>query len=93
MAEYIDTSTNPEDYIEVWEVEDAEHGKQRVMAVDDLKCLPPADVRPVVFCKDCAKAKTDTVDGAIYCRVWDMWEMPEKGFCFNGVKKKGGDAE
>ena len=47
MAEYIDTSINPADYIEVWEVEDAEHGKQLVMAVDDLKCLPPADVRPV----------------------------------------------
>ena len=48
MAEYIDTSINPADYIEVWEVEDTEHGKQLVMAVDDLKCLPPADVRPVV---------------------------------------------
>lgn len=48
MAEYIDTSINPADYIEVWEVEDAEHGKQLVMAVDDLKCLPPADVRSVV---------------------------------------------
>lgn len=47
MAEYIDTRINPADYIEVWEVEDAEHGKQLVMAVDDLKCLPPADVRPV----------------------------------------------
>ena len=49
MAEYIDTSINPADYIEVWEVEDAEHGKQLVMAVDDLKCLPPADVRPVAY--------------------------------------------
>lgn len=48
MAEYIDTSINPADYIEVWEAEDTEHGKQLVMAVDDLKCLPPADVRPVV---------------------------------------------
>lgn len=46
-TEYIDTSINPADYIEVWEVEDAEHGKQLVMAVDDLKCLPPSDVRPV----------------------------------------------
>ena len=48
MAEYIDTSINPADYIEVWEAEDIEHGKQLVMAVDDLKYLPPADVRPVV---------------------------------------------
>lgn len=47
MAEYIDTSINPADYIEVWEAEDTEHGKQLVMAVDDLKCLPPADVRLV----------------------------------------------
>lgn len=46
-TEYIDTSINPADYIEVWEVEDAEHGKQLVMAVDDLKFLPPSDVRPV----------------------------------------------
>lgn len=49
MAEYIDTSINPADYIEVWEVEDAEHGKQLVMAVDDLKCLQPADVVPWSF--------------------------------------------
>ena len=53
MAEYIDTSINPADYIEVWEVEDTEHGKQLVMAVNDLKCLPPADVRPVVTCAEC----------------------------------------
>ena len=58
MAEYIDTRINPADYIEVWEVEDAEHGKQLVMAVDDLKYLPPADVRPVAEI-------SDTVDNAI----------------------------
>jgi len=69
MAEYIDTSINPADYIEVWEAEDTEHGKQLVMAVDDLKCLPPADVRPVkrgewigdgdcIICSNCKTAYT-----------------------------------
>ena len=53
MPEYIDASINPADFIEVWETTDAEHGKQLVMAVDDLKCLPTADVRPVIFCRDC----------------------------------------
>ena len=48
MNEYINININPADYVEVWEVEDQEHGKQLVMAVDDLKYLPPADVRPFV---------------------------------------------
>ena len=59
MPEYIDTSINPADYIEVWEAEDAEHGKQLVMAVDDLKCLPIADVRPVKHGKWIVKQDKD----------------------------------
>ena len=46
--EYINMNINPADYVEVWEVQDKERGKQLVMAVDDLKYLPPADVKPVV---------------------------------------------
>lgn len=57
-----------------------------------IKKLPPADVRPVVYCKDCDEAKRNTVDGAIYCSVWDYWEMPEKGFCHYGSSiMKDGD--
>lgn len=57
-----------------------------------LKDIPPADVRPVVYCKDCDEAKRNTVDGAIYCSVWDYWEMPEKGFCHYGSSiMKDGD--
>lgn len=59
MPEYIDTSINPADYIEVWEAEDTEHGKQLVMAVDDLKCLPTADVRPVKHGKWIVKQDKD----------------------------------
>lgn len=59
------------------------------------------NAKEIARCKDCAEAKTDTVDGAIYCHVWElrisssvyMWEMPEKGFCYKGVKKKCGDVE
>ena len=89
MAEYIDTSINPADYIEVWEAEDTEHGKQLVMAVDDLKCLPPADVRPVVRgewigdgdCIICSNCKT-------------AYTFMGSNFCPNcGADMRGGDAE
>lgn len=71
-------------------VEDADFDGIKGMFIQApaIRVEKESDIRPVVFCKDCAKAKTDTVDGAIYCHVWDMWEMPEKGFCYKGVKKK-----
>ena len=55
---------------------------------DALCDFPPADVRPVVFCKSCRKAKTDTIDGAIYCEVWDRWEMPPNAYCSYGRPKE-----
>lgn len=48
--------------------------------------FPAADVRPVVLCKDCQYTKTDGF-GAIYCEKWDMWEMPQDGFCYKGKRR------
>ena len=64
------------------------NGGIRCMRIDEL---PLADVRPVTFCKDCDEAKRGHIDGAIYCRVWDRWEMPEYGYCHYGssFKKDG----
>ena len=50
MSRYIDVDTNNlqvSDYIEVWECNCSENGKQIVMAVDDLQYLPTADVQEV----------------------------------------------
>lgn len=61
-------------------------------SIATIRAMKPADVRPVVYCKDCDEAKRNTVDGAIYCSVWDYWEMPEKGFCHYGSSiMKDGD--
>ena len=48
MAKYIDVDNlNVSDYIEVWECNCSENGRQVVMAVDDLQYLPTADVQEV----------------------------------------------
>lgn len=95
MSEYINVNINPADYIEVWEVEDEERGKQLVMAVDDLKYLPPADVKPVVrgvwVFHDCGEATCHI------CKVRqkDIWDYDgQQNFCGNcGADMRGGDAE
>lgn len=95
MAEYIDTSINPADYIEVWEAEDAEHGKQLVMAVDDLKCLPPADVRPVRR----GEWKSENTDALTLldvrtCSVCGLKKVFITNFCPScGADMRGGDAD
>ena len=52
-----------------------------------IKDIPPADVRPVVLCKNCANTKRDSCDDAIYCKVWDRWEMPPDGYCYKGKER------
>ncbi len=40
----------------------------------------------VIRCKDCIHTKDDGC-GAIYCKVWDRWEMPEDYFCADGERR------
>jgi hypothetical protein len=46
MARYIDADMDVSEYVTVWDCNCSEFGKQTVMAVDDLKYLPTADVAP-----------------------------------------------
>lgn len=94
MAEYIDTSINPADYIEVWEAEDTEHGKQLVMAVDDLKCLPPADVRPVVRGRWVYGIVRADIPIPLECSACEWQVTRRTNFCPNcGADMRGGDAD
>lgn len=100
-TEYIDASINPADYIEVWEAEDTEHGKQLVMAVDDLKCLPPADVRPVVHGRWIVAEPRGPHAGFRWADQYgecsechEILEWPYKmNFCPNCGSYNGGDAD
>ena len=48
MASYIEVDNlNVSDYIEVWECNCSENGRQVVMAVDDLHYLPTVDAQEV----------------------------------------------
>jgi len=40
----------------------------------------------LVRCKDCKHTKDDGC-GAIYCKKWDRWEMPEDYFCADGERR------
>jgi hypothetical protein len=54
----------------------------------ELAKIPAADVREVVYCRDCKWTKTDGMDDpAIYCVKWDKWEMPNDGFCWHGRRR------
>lgn len=44
------------------------------------------DAIPLVRCKDCKHTKNDGC-GAIYCKVWDRWEMPKDYFCADGERR------
>lgn len=49
-------------------------------------CFNPKMVGELVRCKDCIHTEYDGC-GAIYCKVWDRWEMPEDYFCADGERR------
>ena len=42
-----------------------------------------------IYCENCKHSKRDG-SGTIYCKKWDTWEIPEKGFCFLGERNQNG---
>ena len=51
----------------------------------DVECLPAANVRPVVLCKNCKHRQHDEIFGESWCnghRVLDDW------FCADGEKRE-----
>ena len=56
------------------------------------KRVPAVDAVPVVRCGQCRFTDRDgSEDPAIYCQKWDMWEMPEDGYCWLGKRREDGD--
>lgn len=50
----------------------------------ELKDIPSADVQPVVRCRDCKYR-----DEMGRCEMWECYQMPDMGFCHEGVRKDG----
>lgn len=48
-----------------------------LLELNALEAIPPADVRPVVFCKDCDEVGYDQ-DGLPFCQVWDVYITESK---------------
>ena len=79
MASYIDVDNlNVSDYIEVWECNCSENGKQVVMAVDDLQYLPTADVQEVKHGKWISKATG-------LCPRIEVWFCSECNFAYRDL--------
>lgn len=53
------------------------------MAVN--RVLDAAPGFDLVRCGECKHARTDRI-GCIYCAMWDVWEMPETGYCHKGER-------
>lgn len=52
-------------------------------------CFMSKSVKKLVRCRNCIHAEMDGADGeqAIYCRMWDRWEMPPDGYCHFGKER------
>ena len=61
------------------------HTEDDVTRLLSLPTISPDEVRGVVHCGECVHADKD-MPGAIYCTMWDAWEVPEDGFCYKGAK-------
>ena len=61
-------------------------------AMDIINRVPPADVAPVVRCKDCKYGDYDSKpDGAMVClRTKDGFWRKETDFCSYGDRRDGG---
>lgn len=56
------------------------------VTVEEINKMPTVDAVQVVRCRDCKHTKDDGC-GAIYCKIWDKWEMPEDFFCADGERR------
>ena len=55
-------------------------------AIEAVESAPTVDAVPVVRCRECKHTKDDGC-GAIYCKIWDKWEMPEDFYCADGERR------
>ena len=51
----------------------------------DICKAPALDVAPVVRCKDCKRALSQSDAECVKCTIWHEW-MPINGFCSEGVR-------
>ena len=56
------------------------------VTVEEINKMTTVDAVQVVRCRDCKHTKDDGC-GAIYCKIWDKWEMPEDFFCADGERR------
>ena len=84
MPRYIDADKLQTDMMEM--VASGLYGPEDMIdAVIEAPTVSPNEVRGVVHCGECVHADKD-MPGAIYCTMWDAWEVPEDGFCYKGAK-------
>ena len=83
MAEYIER-----DSFGMWLRKQKRLSKPLVIMA--LEETPPADVAPVVRCKDCTKISPSVtaIKDAVWCREFRAY-MPCNGFCSYGERREG----
>lgn len=84
MPRYIDANALQSNMMEM--VASGLYGLEDMIdAVIEAPTVSPDEVRGVVHCSECSHADKD-LPGAIYCTMWDAWEVPEDGFCYKGAR-------
>ena len=54
---------------------------------DYIQAIPAADVRPIVYCRDCMHAEESMVSGCVNCNEMERARINE-GWCAWGEKKE-----
>ena len=81
MSRYIDADELKRNHMFYHEADNRSYAEER-----DIDETPTVDAVPVVRCRECKHTKDDGC-GAIYCKIWDKWEMPEDFYCADGERR------
>ncbi len=65
------------------------HYPKEADTIASIVCIPAADVRPVVLCRDCVMYECHEYDGGLkyVCRLFKR-QMQETDFCSYGEKRE-----
>ena len=89
MAEYIDREATLNAIENAFDRETILNRFVRKIAIIAVKKMPAADVRQVVYCRNCVFSEESLVNGCVYCNQIERVTL-EEGWCSWGEPREEG---